>query len=170
MSEADSAFTDERKELRRIVARMARATEELDASTRVAIEDLHRQRAVWASEDAERAKQARRGDLGPQWKKLQQRMDLNETSLGDIVSGADGSPEAAAIRERASAKAAELYAQQLADLQSEEPGELKSELTAIRAEVEQLRGSIAKAVELGGRPYGSIGLAEVRASAPLDEN
>lgn len=170
MSGPDGVFAAEREELQRILARMARATQELDEMTRVQVVDLQRQRAVWAEEDAERAKQARRGELGPQWQRLQARIDLDETSIADIVSGLDDSPEAAAIRQKASERASELYAEQVADLESDEPNEMQSELTAVRAEVERLRESMAKAAELGNRPYGSITLAEIRASAPLDES
>jgi hypothetical protein len=169
MTGPEQLFRAERAEVERILARMSRATEELNEVTRVQLADLREHRAIWAAEDAERAKQARNGELGPQWQRLQRRIDLNETSLADVVSGADGSAEAAAVRQQAENRAAELYAEQLADLESEEPSELQSELNAVRAEVERLRQAISKAVELGDRPYGSIGVAEVRASAPLEE-
>lgn len=170
MTGPDGSFAAEREELARIVGRLARTANELDDLTRSQIEDLRRQREAWAEEDAERAKQARRGLLGPEWQRLQSRLDLNETSMTDIVSGSDDSPEAAAIRQKASEKAAELHAQQVADLESDEPNELQSELNSVRAEVDRLRQSIEAAVELGKRPYGSIGLAEIRSSAPLDED
>jgi hypothetical protein len=169
MTGPEGLFTAERAELRQILARMSRVAEELDQTTQVQLADLRKHREIWAAEDAERAKQARSGNLGPEWQRLQRRIDLNETSLTNIVSGADGSPEAVAVRQRATDKAAELYAEQLAELESDEPSDLQSELKTVRAEVERLRQSIAKTVDLGNRPYGSIGVAEVRASAPLEE-
>lgn len=163
------AFSAEREELQRILGRMAQATRELDESTQTQLADLRRQREVWAEQDAERAKLARRGDLGPNWQRLQRRLDLNETSMSDIVSGDDASPEAVAIRQAAREKAAELYAQQVAERDADEPSELASEIAGVRAEVQRLRAALGEVVELGNRPYGSISVAEVRASAPSDE-
>jgi acyl-homoserine lactone acylase PvdQ len=47
--------------------------------------------------DDERAEAARRGELGPDWQKIQQRIDLGTTTLDDVFSGRDDSREAAAL-------------------------------------------------------------------------
>jgi len=47
-----------------------------------------------------REKAALRGDLGPEWQKIQQKIDLNKTTVDDVFNGTDESPEAIALRER----------------------------------------------------------------------
>jgi len=47
-----------------------------------------------------REKAALRGDLGPEWQKIQQKIDLNKTTIDDVFNGTDESPEAIALRER----------------------------------------------------------------------
>jgi len=47
-----------------------------------------------------REKAALRGDLGPEWQKIQQKIDLNKTTIDDVFNGTDQSPEAIALRER----------------------------------------------------------------------
>lgn len=55
----------------------------------------------YAASDAEaeekRAKAARSGELGADWQKVQQRIDLKETTLADVFTGRDDSPEARAL-------------------------------------------------------------------------
>jgi hypothetical protein len=46
--------------------------------------------------------QRREGKLGPEWRILQQRIDLNQTTFHDIMTGMDRSREARAVRERIS--------------------------------------------------------------------
>jgi hypothetical protein len=43
------------------------------------------------------AGRARRGELGPEWQRLQQRIDLDQTTLDDVFSGRDDSADALAI-------------------------------------------------------------------------
>lgn len=50
-----------------------------------------------AEHAAKQATAARAGELGPEWRKLQQRIDMNETTLEDVFSGKDESPEARAL-------------------------------------------------------------------------
>lgn len=47
--------------------------------------------------EAERAEKARAGELGPEQRRLQERIDLGQTSWGAVLSGADQSPEADAV-------------------------------------------------------------------------
>ncbi len=51
------------------------------------------------AEEERRAEAARRGELGPHWQRLQQRIDLGETTVAAIMTGVDMSPDAQAIRE-----------------------------------------------------------------------
>jgi hypothetical protein len=78
-----------------------------DAASFVA--EIERERAVVARESAEADRRGaerlaevedarRRGDHGRDWQVLQQRIDLRETTMSDIVDGLDHSTEARAIR------------------------------------------------------------------------
>ncbi|MGQ0625132.1 MAG: hypothetical protein ACT4PP_10865 [Sporichthyaceae bacterium] len=55
------------------------------------------QRAEREAAEAKRAERARAGELGPEQRRLQERIDLGETSWGAVLSGADTSPEAATV-------------------------------------------------------------------------
>jgi len=74
-------------------------------AVRALVEEMERDARRVDSRDAERdaafAKAARDGELGPHWRALQRRIDEGRTSHLDIISGADTSPEAAAVREAA---------------------------------------------------------------------
>jgi hypothetical protein len=56
-----------------------------------------------ARREAEFSAHARVGKLGTEWQRVQQRIDLGETTLDDVMSGVDDSPSARALRERAEA-------------------------------------------------------------------
>ncbi|PKI92942.1 hypothetical protein CW368_01185 [Actinomycetales bacterium SN12] len=58
--------------------------------------------------DEERARRARAGALGPDWRAVQQRIDLNQTTLEEVFSGADESPAADALRRSARSNFARL--------------------------------------------------------------
>ncbi len=49
---------------------------------------------------AQRARAARAGDLGPEWQRVQQRIDLGRTSLAAVFDGSDTSREAERLRGR----------------------------------------------------------------------
>ena len=51
--------------------------------------------------DARREETARNGELGPDWQKIQQRIDLGQTSVHKVLSGEDRSEAAQALRETA---------------------------------------------------------------------
>ena len=52
---------------------------------------------------------ARSGALGIEWQRVQQRIDLGETSVADVMSGADETAAATALRERAESRLTELH-------------------------------------------------------------
>lgn len=56
-----------------------------------------------------RAKEARSGAMGPAWKVIQQRIDLNQTTLADVFSGADESAAARELRQAASTRFRRLH-------------------------------------------------------------
>jgi hypothetical protein len=82
-----------------------------------------------AREDAEReavrAAAARRGELGPDWREVQARIDDGQTSLAAVFGGEDRSPAAVRLRERSRAT---IDAVQL-------PESLSDELEALEAEL-----------------------------------
>lgn len=65
-------------------------------------EALEAQRATRAAEfadaDQKRADAARKGELGPEWRTIQKRIDTGQTSVADVFSGTDTSPEAETLR------------------------------------------------------------------------
>lgn len=82
------------------------------ARLRWAMAEVERMSAAQAAGDADRAERtaaaARRGDLGPQWQRVQERVDRGETSLTDVFSGKDSSPEAVALARRSREHVGEL--------------------------------------------------------------
>jgi hypothetical protein len=87
--------------------------QELLAQTRVAVgeamtemqqfqrefaQDLVTERAAREAAERDRSEKARSGELGPEQRRLQERIDRGQTSWQAVVSGADTSPEAAETR------------------------------------------------------------------------
>ena len=99
-----------------------------------------------AEQDKKRADAARSGALGPEWRRIQQRIDMNETSLQDVFSGADESPEAKSLMANSQRNLAE-FGERLAEEREEddETGlgdpvtELKQMSEAFAARVEAMR-------------------------------
>ena len=56
-----------------------------------------------AESDRARAAAAREGRLGPEWQVVQRRVDAGETTVLDVFSGRDESPEARRLRQMSSA-------------------------------------------------------------------
>ncbi len=83
-------------------------TESLQAkvgAARAEIADLERDRR----QHGDAAARARRdGDHGPAWQQLQQRIDLNQTTLRDVLTGVDHSPEAQEVRRTLSTRTVDL--------------------------------------------------------------
>ncbi|RAX24625.1 hypothetical protein DRB06_00760 [Actinomyces sp. Z5] len=52
-------------------------------------------------QEEERARMARSGELGEDWRRIQNRIDAGRTTVMDVLSGADRSPEARHLREQA---------------------------------------------------------------------
>lgn len=121
-----------------VLERLRRAGEELDAMAVQQRAEWDQARAQWADEDEERAKLARRGGLGPQWQRLQQRIDLGETSASDILRGNDDSVDAERVMVDARRRAEEMGAELR---ERDEQGELPV-LNAERAEMAELSAAL----------------------------
>lgn len=96
------------------------------------ISSLHRMVADAKQEleqsQADRAQDARSGALGKDWQAIQSRIDSGETTLADVFTGRDGSPEADRL--------VQLSRDNLATLaeEGEQPEELTEELAAQEAQ------------------------------------
>jgi hypothetical protein len=101
--------------------------------------------AVSAVDDAERearfAADARVGKLGVEWQRVQQRIDLGETTVDDVMSGADDSPAARALRERAQTQLSGLHEELV--IEEEDPTALDDPLT----QMNQLQSDLVARLE-----------------------
>lgn len=70
----------------------------LDALNRELEKQVETEKKAAEDADAKRAARARSGELGPEWKKLQARIDSGQTSLEQVFSGEDMSREAQEVR------------------------------------------------------------------------
>ncbi len=79
--------------------------EELMRSLRDVSDSITRERQQDERDNAEhrreRAEAARNGELGEDWKTIQERIDKGETTLSDVFSGKDTSEAADALRQTA---------------------------------------------------------------------
>lgn len=133
-----------------ILERLRRTSEELDAMAVAQQAELDQARAQWADEDEERARLARAGSLGPQWQRLQQRIDLGETTVSDVLRGNDDSVEAEIVMTDARRRAEEMGAQLR---EQEQQGELPV-LNAERAEMAELSAALDELRRLTSGPRG----------------
>lgn len=87
------------------------------------------------------AEAARRGELGDDWAKIQERIDNGETTLRDVFSGEDTSDAAASLRQTAQrniTKAMQQTRQDAEDNDEEDPfAALQEKLAAMTRETEQ---------------------------------
>jgi hypothetical protein len=92
----ERGWEQERARLDEVLMRMNALVAEIE-------EEIRASEAEGEREDEERAKAARAGELGPDWRKIQQRIDLGETTLADVLGGVDETLEARNIRATAAA-------------------------------------------------------------------
>lgn len=136
-----------------VLARLQATSEELDRMAVAQQAEWDQARAGWAEEDEERARLARRGDLGPQWQRLQARIDLGETSVSAVLRGADDSADAAVVMTDARRKAAELGAALREGEQDDEVPVLRAEraeMAELSALLDELRAMTGGSGDSGG--------------------
>ncbi|QAY62179.1 hypothetical protein ET495_01565 [Xylanimonas allomyrinae] len=135
-------MADEHDDLRAAIAEIR----EFTAQTRA---DAARERAAQAardtSEDDEAAASRRKGEQGQDWQRLQQRIDLRQTTLADIVSGVDRSAEARRVRQHVIANL--VVAKEKAAQQPE-----NEEVIAAREAENQARQELTDALAALSRP------------------
>jgi hypothetical protein len=94
VSELDKQISDAVEGLRAL-------TDEVRGQVEEGRAELEARREARKEADEETADARRRGDHGRDWQTLQQRIDLNRTTLWDILTGVDPSEEARAVRKLA---------------------------------------------------------------------
>ncbi|WP_448630717.1 hypothetical protein [Cellulomonas soli] len=111
------------------------------ARIRAVVEEVERRSQADARREAGRAdtvaEAARRGELGPEWRRVQERVDQGRTTLADVFSGKDTSPDAQALAERSRERVTQLAQ---AARQDESVAEAVEELDAIRTRVQDALG------------------------------
>ena len=70
--------------------------------------------------DEARAEKARAGELGPRWQEIQKRIDQGKTTLSDVFSGNDDSPEARALRQESNKTLGKIHDQWAKEAEEED--------------------------------------------------
>ena len=137
MSEADRAIA----EVQALLGEIRSIQADIERDTREAIEEHEAYLAEVEPEDEERAVKARRGELGPDWQRLQRQIDLDETSTTAVVAGIDESPAAENVRRTAAENAREVMRVQDEAMESQDPGaeELQASVGAARRNLREMR-------------------------------
>jgi hypothetical protein len=117
--------------------------ERINDTIRVMNEAIAADAAAEKVADERRAEAARRGELGPEWRRLQARIDLEETTLEEVFDGTDTSPEAEALRAQASvrlrATVEQLEAEAAVDPTAPNPrADAAEALSELQRQIEQL--------------------------------
>ncbi len=86
------------QELQAMLAEVRQATAEVQAATREQKEARAADQEAHAATDKEQAAKRRNGDEGRDWQVLQQRIDMNKTTMSDILTGVDVTEEARRVR------------------------------------------------------------------------
>lgn len=142
MSESERMAQAAISEVREALAELHASVEEARAITRREGEELRELREQFARQDEERAEAARRGDLGPQWQRLQRRIDLGETSVLAVLTGEDDSSDADALRATAMDNARTLAVMQEDELDDEDP--THETFAAVRQDQAELQALLAE--------------------------
>lgn len=91
--------------------------------------------------EEQHAEAARRGELGEDWREIQERIDRGDTTLSDIFSGKDSSKAAMTLRQRAQRNITEAMQQTLQDAEDNDEEDpftgLQEKLAAMAQETEQ---------------------------------
>lgn len=126
----------------------AEAVAEMDSAQAEMARALEAERADRLASEQQRAERARAGELGPEQRRLQERIDMGQTSWDAVLAGEDGSPEAAAVRTGIAAQAQSFAAEMDEAMNAERVAgredprvELAVTFTRLRETVAELRAS-----------------------------
>jgi len=142
MSETERMAQAAISEVREALAELHASVEEVRAMTNREADELRELREELARRDEERADAARRGQLGPEWQRLQRRIDLGETSVQAILTGQDDSADADLLRATAMANTRSLAVMQEDELDDEDP--TNETFAAVRQDQAELQALLAE--------------------------
>ena len=142
MSETERMAQAAISEVREALAELHASVEEVRAMTNREADELRELREELARRDEERADAARRGQLGPEWQRLQRRIDLGETSVQAILTGQDDSADADLLRATAMANTRTVAVMQEDELDDEDP--TNETFAAVRQDQAELQALLAE--------------------------
>lgn len=144
-----AGFEEASREVEAILAELLELRHEIDAERDELVEQFVSDPSTDHRGDyAEMGDRARAGELGPEWQRLQRRVDLDETSLDRVFSGDDTSSEAEFVRGVAEEKAGRLLELQV-EPEAERDLELNmSTFAAVRAEQAEIMRMLAEIRDL----------------------
>ena len=142
MSETERMAQAAISEVRDALAELHASVEEVRAMTSRETDELRELREELARRDEERADAARRGQLGPEWQRLQRRIDLGETSVQAILTGQDDSADADLLRATAMANTRTVAVMQEDELDDEDP--TNETFAAVRQDQAELQALLAE--------------------------
>ena len=144
------SFEESSREVEAILAELLELRHEIDAEREELVDQFVSDPTTDHRRDYEEmSDKARAGELGPEWQRLQRRVDLEETSLDRVFSGEDTSADAEFVRGVAEEKAGTLLQMQV-EPEAEEDLRLNlSTYAAVRAEQAEIMRMLA---EIRGLP------------------
>lgn len=142
MSESERMAQAAISEVREAIADLQASVEQVRAITSREADELRQLREQLARRDEERAEAARRGYLGPEWQRLQRRIDLGETSVQAVLTGEDDSSDADVLRATAMENTRSLAAMQEDELDDEDP--THEVFAAVRQDQAELQALLAE--------------------------
>lgn len=123
------------------------------AKVRWAMDQFGRMTRADAAQNAERdariAEAARRGGLGSDWQRVQQRVDRGETTMMDVFAGRDDSPEATGLAGTSRQNMTELL-KRARDHKADELDECLENLAALRVRVAGKLGDLSATADDAG--------------------
>lgn len=144
-----ASFDDTGREIEAILAELRGLQEEIDGERDQLVQEFVSDRSTDHSADYDAmSEKARAGEFGPEWQKLQGRIDLEETSMSQVFSGEDDSTEAEFVRSVAEEKASRLRDLQV-EPESEEDYKINfATFGAVRAEQAEIMRMVAEIKDL----------------------
>lgn len=137
---------------------LAQIREATAAAQAVVAQQQEEKRALAAemSESEERrARAARRGELGDDWRVLQQRIDARRTTLVEILSGQDRSPEASRVLDSAVDRLVQMRDDLARSaLREGDPDGTGAAFADVERSAAEIRATVARLREQGGSTSG----------------
>lgn len=144
-----ASFEESSREVEEILAELLELQHEIEAERDDLVEEFVSDPSTDHEKDYEAmSDKARSGELGPEWQRLQRRVDLDETSLDKVFSGEDGSSEAEYVRSVAEEKATKILELQVEPEREEDHQLNLSTFAAVRAEQAEIMRMLAEIRDL----------------------